>query len=251
MICCITATTGIAAFNINGVTIHSLLQLPIRNQGAKELEGSAFIRLQDRMKDKKYIIINEMSMLGQRSFTWIDKRLKQATARYDKLFGGISVILIGDFGQLPPVGDKLLFTNPDVTRHESDHAYLLYKQFTTVVMLKQILRQSTTANEFRELLLSIRNGNISNETWQALLSRSPSCISNLADFENSTHLFFDKQSVAEHNLKTLQNLGNPIARIEAVNSDHAAKVTTSDEAGGLDSVVYISKNSKVMLTSNL
>ena len=35
--CCITATTGIAAFNINGVTIHSLLQLPIRNQGAKEL----------------------------------------------------------------------------------------------------------------------------------------------------------------------------------------------------------------------
>ena len=122
------------------------------------------------MKDKKYIIIDEMSMLGQRSFTWIDKRLRQATARYDKLFGGISVILIGDFGQLPPVGDKLLFTNPDVTRHDSDHDYLLYKQFTTVVMLKQILRQSTTANEFRELLLTIRNGNISNETWQALLS---------------------------------------------------------------------------------
>ena len=73
----------------------------------------------------------------------------------------------------------------------------------------------------------------------------------MADFENSTHLFFDKQSVAEHNLKALQKLGNLIARIEAVNSDHAAKVTTSDEAGGLDSVVYISKNSKVMLTSNL
>lgn len=33
--CCLTATTGIAAFNINGVTIHSLLQLPVRNQGAK------------------------------------------------------------------------------------------------------------------------------------------------------------------------------------------------------------------------
>jgi ATP-dependent DNA helicase PIF1 len=250
--CCITATTGIAAFNINGVTIHSLLQLPIRNQGAKDLEGSALIRLQDRLKNKKYIIIDEMSMLGQRSFTWIDKRLRQATARYDKLFGGISVILIGDFGQLPPVGDKLLFTDPDVTKHESnDHAYLLYKQFTTVVILKQILRQSNTANEFRELLLTIRNGNISNEIWQALLSRSPSCVSNVAEFENSTHLFFDKQSVAEHNLKALQKLGNPIARIEAVNSDHAAKVTTSDEAGGLDSVVYISKNSKVMLTSNL
>jgi ATP-dependent DNA helicase PIF1 len=49
----------------------------------------------------------------------------------------------------------------------------------------------------------------------------------------------------------LQKLGNPIAKIEAVNSDHAARMTTSDEAGGLDSVIYISKHSKVMLTSNL
>ena len=41
--CCLTATTDIAAFNINGVTIYSLLQLPIRNHGAKDLEGSVLL----------------------------------------------------------------------------------------------------------------------------------------------------------------------------------------------------------------
>jgi ATP-dependent DNA helicase PIF1 len=49
----------------------------------------------------------------------------------------------------------------------------------------------------------------------------------------------------------LQKLGNPIAKIIAINSDHSAKETASDEAGGLESVIYISKHSKVMLTSNL
>ena len=116
--CCLTATTGIPAFNINGVTVHSLLQLPIRNQGAKDLEGSALMRLQDRIKHKKYIIIDEMPMLGQRSFTWIDKRLRQATAQYDRPFGGASIILIGDFAQLLPVGDRLLFNNPKTVTND-------------------------------------------------------------------------------------------------------------------------------------
>jgi hypothetical protein len=113
-------------------------------------------------------------MLGQKTFTWIDKRLRQATARYDIPFGGISVILIGDFGQLPPVGDKLLFSNPGLATDEShDHGYLLYKQFTTVVILKQILRQDVASTNFRKLLVEIRNGNITNDTWQTLLCRSP------------------------------------------------------------------------------
>ena len=41
--------------------------------------------------------------------TWVDKRLQQATTHLDIPFGGISIILIGDFAQLPPVGDRPLF----------------------------------------------------------------------------------------------------------------------------------------------
>lgn len=48
-------------------------------------------------------------MMGQAMLAWVDKRLRQATAQFDTPLGGISVILFGDFGQLPPVGDRPLY----------------------------------------------------------------------------------------------------------------------------------------------
>ena len=48
---------------------------------------------------------------------WVDKRLRQATTHLDIPFGGISVILIGDFAQLPPVGDRLLFAPKGAGSH--------------------------------------------------------------------------------------------------------------------------------------
>ncbi|XP_028405258.1 uncharacterized protein LOC114527764 [Dendronephthya gigantea] len=107
--CAVTATTGKAAYNINGVTVHSLLKLPIGPRGKNDLKGESLCRLQDSLNDIDYIIIDEYSMLGQTTFGWIDKRCKQATGHYDKVFGGKSVILTGDPGQLPPVADKPLY----------------------------------------------------------------------------------------------------------------------------------------------
>ena len=74
----VTATTGMAAFNICGETVHSVLQLPIRSTNKKELQGSSLQRLQMKLKHKHYLLIDEMSMLGQTTFAWIDKRLRQA-----------------------------------------------------------------------------------------------------------------------------------------------------------------------------
>ena len=58
--CLLTATTGMAAFNICGQTLHSALQLPIRSCTFKDLQGSSLQRLQLTMKDKSYLIIDEM-----------------------------------------------------------------------------------------------------------------------------------------------------------------------------------------------
>ena len=55
--------------------------------------------LQHKLKDIKYLIVDKVSMLGQNMMAWVDKRLRQATTHLDKPFGGISVILIGDFAQ--------------------------------------------------------------------------------------------------------------------------------------------------------
>ena len=71
--CTVSATTGKASFNINGVTINSLLNLPVGPRGNKDLQGEALLRLQDKLRDNKYILIDEYSMLGQTTLGWIDK----------------------------------------------------------------------------------------------------------------------------------------------------------------------------------
>ena len=59
--CIITATTGKAAFNISGVTIHSLLKLPITNKHQKDLTDQSLVALQERLATIDYIFIDEYS----------------------------------------------------------------------------------------------------------------------------------------------------------------------------------------------
>ena len=110
--CILTGTTGMASFNICGNTLHSALQLPVHQSSQCELQGAALQRLQLRLKDKHYLIIDEMSMMGHKMLTWVDKRLRQASGKLDSLLGGFSVILLCNFGQLPPVGDRPLYAEP-------------------------------------------------------------------------------------------------------------------------------------------
>ena len=107
--CLITTTTGMAAYHIHGMTLHSALQLPVRDHNCNDLQGSSLASLQQRLAEIQYIIIDEVSMLGQRMIAWVDRRLCQATGHQDKPFGGLSIILVGDLGQLPQVGDRPLY----------------------------------------------------------------------------------------------------------------------------------------------
>lgn len=101
--CVVSATTGKAAFNINGITIHSLLNLLLGPRGKKDLTAQSLARLQARLLGIKYVLIDEYSMLGQTLLGWIDKRCWQATGIQEQIFGTISFIFFGDPAQLPPV----------------------------------------------------------------------------------------------------------------------------------------------------
>ena len=192
-------------------------------------------------------------MIGHRMLAWIDKRLRQATGQLDQPLGGLSVILFGDFGQLPPVSDRPLYADPS-NSDLSIHGHTIYCLFTTVVILKQVLRQSgsdPSTHAFRELLLRLRDGKATNQDWKALLQRSPHNASNVNEFTDAVRLFYDKESVAKYNLEKLHTLETPIARVNAINSNHAATTASSDDACGLQPVTYIAKQARVMLTSNL
>ena len=79
--CLLTGTTGMAVFNICGQTLHLALQMPICRSTYmyKDLQGNSLHRLQLKMKNKLYVIRDEMSMMGQKMLVWIDKCLRQAT----------------------------------------------------------------------------------------------------------------------------------------------------------------------------
>ena len=96
----VAAPTGVAAFIIEGSTLHTLLGLPTRGE-FKELDGNRLHQLQQSLAGVKYIIIDEMSMVGRKMFGQIDRCLRQAFPHYaQQAFGGCSIILFGDFGQL-------------------------------------------------------------------------------------------------------------------------------------------------------
>ncbi len=185
-------------------------------------------------------------MIGHRMLAWIDKRLRQATAQLDRPLGGLSVIIFGDFGQLPPVGDRPLYADPS-NNDLSIHGHTIYSLFTTVVILKQVLRQSgsdPTTHAFRELLLRLRDGKVTEDDWKTLLQRSPHHATNANEFADAVRLFYDKASVAKYNLQKLHNLGTPIARINAIHSNHAAAAATPDDACGLQPVIYIASQAR-------
>lgn len=100
----ITASTGIAATHMGGMTIHSWAGIGIAatlNQG--ELEAMAEkLYLAKRFERVKVLIIDEVSMLHHFRFDLVNKVMK-AMKGNDKPFGGVQVVLCGDFFQLPPV----------------------------------------------------------------------------------------------------------------------------------------------------
>jgi len=100
----ITASTGIAATHMGGMTIHSWSGLGIKNElteyDLEELETKKY--LQDRLKNTSVLIIDEISMLDHRRFDLVE-RIARHLKKNQLVFGGIQVILCGDFFQLPPV----------------------------------------------------------------------------------------------------------------------------------------------------
>ncbi|MEK7211182.1 MAG: AAA family ATPase, partial [Patescibacteria group bacterium] len=100
----ITASTGIAATHIGGMTIHSWSGIGIKsrisNYELDEISSNEYIV--KRVQRAKILIIDEVSMLLPETLTSIDA-ICRAVRRSSESFGGLQVIFVGDFFQLPPV----------------------------------------------------------------------------------------------------------------------------------------------------
>lgn len=102
-----TASTGIAATQINGQTIHTWAGIGIKDSFTQDdfLKLRRRFHVIERMQDAKVLIIDEISMLHQRQFQLVDQVLKVVRGN-EEAFGGIQLVVCGDFFQLPPVGKR-------------------------------------------------------------------------------------------------------------------------------------------------
>jgi ATP-dependent exoDNAse (exonuclease V) alpha subunit len=169
----ITASTGIAATHMNGMTIHAWSGIGVKDylNEADLMSLSNRKYLRDKMEAVKVLIIDEISMLHKRQLDLVNKVLKFFKSN-ELPFGGIQVILAGDFFQLPPVGSD---AEPNKEKFAFMSEAWKETQFQCCYLTEQF-RQSD--NQLNEILNEIRSGFVSDDSIdllnQALINKSAS-----------------------------------------------------------------------------
>ena len=192
------APTGVAALNINGVTIHSAL-------GFRNLEGidvDDINRSTLRLKKEKQsvllaasrIVIDEASMIRSDTFEKMD-RILQVVCKNGRPFGGKQIILFGDIFQLPPVvkgGEEFEL----IERFGGVHFFetLSYKQGRFAFVELSTNHRQEDDRPFFEILNRVRSGQASESDIDALNQR---VIRGDEPAENGTVRLFPKKKDAE------------------------------------------------------
>ncbi len=166
----VTAATGIAATHVSGMTLHSwsgigisesLTRADVDRIASKE-------HIAKRIAKAKVLIIEEISMLSDTTFEMADKICREVR-RVDTPFGGLTVVLVGDFFQLPPVSRHAY---RQAGNNEVSFAYAspVWRELNLLTCyITEQYRQDDV--EFLGVLGAIRSGKVTDEHHEQLISR--------------------------------------------------------------------------------
>lgn len=103
----VTASTGLAACNVQGVTLHSFGGIGLGKESAKELvrKIKKNAKARTRWMRTKVLIIDEISMVDAELFDKLEE-VARIIRNSGRPFGGLQLVITGDFFQLPPVPDS-------------------------------------------------------------------------------------------------------------------------------------------------
>lgn len=190
----VTASTGIAALNVGGKTLHSFAGL--RNDEKLSEEDVQDIlknsRVWRRYDQTEVLIIDEISMVSAQLLENVDT-LAKIVRNNDKPFGGIKVIAVGDFYQLPPVKGQYCFLSPTWEQ----------AQFTFCNISEQHRTNDAT---FIDVLQAIRTGVMTEPQKQVIRDR---LIEDVSTLEGVTRLDTHNQKVDDINHMKLSRLTTP------------------------------------------
>ena len=277
----LTAYTGVAAFNIGlgAKTACSSFGISPGVGWQKELKGEKARRLEEQWRKVVLLIVDEVSFIGKAFFARMHLRLQQGRSRYfsetaqnpeKTTFGNVSVILVGDFGQLEPIDDvSMVDTETDKPNLRKDLQPLWHhiragreclKQFKEAFMLKRIHRSKDDV-WWTESCLRLRDFAMTKEDYNAWLQHDLS----LGHLSQEQKAYFENEAVwlcarcedvGAHNGRKLRHLvereKQVVHRIYAEHrgSKHARK-QPSKAFEGLRDMINLVRGCKVMLSRNV
>ena len=213
----ITASTGIAAVNIGGSTIHSWAGIGLANQPIEQIVENIFLPKFSKVRRKiiktKTLAIDEISMISREVLEILDQVFR-AVRGNEKPMGGMQMLFFGDFLQLPPINRDNTSSNFCFDSKTWDDL-----NFHNII-LDKIFRQSD--EKFIKLLNNLRFGIVDAEDKKILESRIKITDNNSAI--QPTILTTHNAKVEFVNNKYLKNIPNPEQVFQAEYKGDAYKI---------------------------
>ncbi|MGO2231523.1 AAA family ATPase [Psychrobacter sp.] len=242
----VTASTGIAATHMNGTTIHSWSGIGIKDElsdrDLTNLSRKQF--LADRLKETAVLIIDEISMLHAKQLNLVSQVLKHVR-KNDTAFGGIQVVVAGDFFQLPPIGskgesnrEKFAFMSEAWLDAKFRICYLSEQH-------RQVNEEIESGLDLDDILNQIRRQEVTFEAIAALESTFDQNVD-----VTRTRLYTHNLNVNKINDKELAALDGEMMRFEATSTGDSKLVETLKKTVRTQDELILKVGAKVMFIKN-
>ncbi len=236
----ITASTGIAATHMNGMTIHTWAGIGIKDlltdDDLKRMKERKYLK--EHLENAQVLIIDEISMLHAKQLNLVNQVLKYFKES-DDAFGGIQVIAAGDFFQLPPVG-RNGEKNRDKFCFMSD-AWVEAK-FRVCYLTEQHRQDDSVLND---ILNAIRSQKIQQQHIQALHNTRDQDIG-----ETFTRLYTHNMDVDSINFQHLNAIDGTGHQFVAVTDGNEKLIETLKSSVRAPEELSLKKHAKVMFVKN-
>lgn len=235
----VTASTGLAATHLGGNTIHSWSGIGISDEVSKSMLRDMTKSRSEQIKKADVLIIDEVSMLHDYRLDMVDE-ICRAVRKNDKPFGGLQVILCGDFYQLPPIN-----RNDGKEGGFVVNAQVWAELDPVICYLEEQFRQDD--DELLEILSAMRADDLKRRHAEALMNRK---MHRTPFDEPVTELYTRNINVDTVNNKKLKAMKGETYTYEMTSSGKKGAVEALKKSCLAPEVLQLKKGAFVMFVKN-